>query len=97
MNPHNGTETSISAARAAGPSTSQQEQRVLHVLALARDGLTRHEIARDANLGLASVCARVNALIREKVLFEDGSKRKSPFGRDAKVVNVVKSVTRENV
>jgi predicted DNA-binding transcriptional regulator len=69
------------------PTIAHQEAVVVRAVRESIDGLTREEIAREARLLLASVCARVNTLIREGILREHGT-RKGRYGRAAAIVRV---------
>lgn len=62
--PHNGTETSMAAAKAIRDKAPTQRERVrVYIERCGMTGATRDEIARDLNLGIQSVCARVGELI----------------------------------
>jgi DNA-binding IclR family transcriptional regulator len=73
--PHNGTRTSIAAARRIQSSLADQERRVLDVLSTSPQGLTRQELADVSSLRLASVCGRANSLIGKGLVVERGTRR----------------------
>ena len=94
--PHNGTDTSISAAIEIEPHLNRLEQIVLDAIEKSVDGLTRDEITKITSLRTATVCARCNSLLKKnkvKPKFEEtGEKitRPTDSGRKAEVLYFVK-------
>lgn len=80
--PHNHTETSVAAARRVLPRVGTDKERVLAYLYGRRVtpieygstvGASRARIAADLGMPLATVCARVNELIKEGLCYEEGT------------------------
>lgn len=91
--PHNGTDTSVGAARAitrSGGSTRQEREVLACVRALGETGGTRKDIAMLTGIVESTVCARVNRMVANGVLVEDGETRVPRHGgaRPQKVVRV---------
>jgi predicted ArsR family transcriptional regulator len=84
--PHNGTATSIEAARQAQPN--RQEQTVLAYLKGFGDlGRTQDEISRGAFIPRSAVAARCNALEKRNLIHKDGT-RLTQYGRPAAVYKI---------
>lgn len=80
--PHNRTETSVAAARAVLPRVGTDKARIMRMLEALRDsdphvwqlfGASRARIAAASGIPLATVCARVNELIKEGLCYEEGT------------------------
>jgi hypothetical protein len=87
--PHNRTETSIEAAIAIQPKIKKGQQTILNAVELAPEGYTREEIATATGLPLATVCARVNELVKDKKL-----SCRMIFDPKAKPSLILKKITR---
>ncbi len=84
---HNGTLTSIEAARSVRNSSATQEAGVLeYIRAHGLHGRTRDEIAADMHLDGNSVRPRVASLIEKGLVQESGEIRRTASGRAAKVL-----------
>lgn len=91
---HNGTRTSIAAARDAAPTAGTQAARVLeYVRDAGEHGRTRCEIARALGMKEGAVCARVSVLMSDGWLHEDGSERASDVGKAVKVLKATRKTT----
>jgi hypothetical protein len=83
--------TSKAAAVQAEPRAGTDERRVLdYVAGQGSQGATRHEIAAGLHLQLATVCARVCALVQRGYLFETGETRLTESKRKAAVLRLRK-------
>lgn len=58
-------------------NTATLRSMILVILAKSKAGLTRYEIAYKTKISLSSVCGRVNELMKDQRVFEDG-KRLNP-------------------
>ncbi len=75
------------AASIEGSPAARQRQQVLGELRRRGEaGATRQELAHALGLGEASVCGRVDELIRLGEAFQAGVRRKTTSGRSAAVV-----------
>ena len=86
IGPHNYTETSRGAAVAIGPKLGHLQDLVLALFqARGRRGATNDEIARMSGLGIPTVCARRNELMKLGLIEDSGERRKTASGRNAQV------------
>lgn len=85
--PHNGTSTSIEAARSVLGTASTQEAGVYeYIRAHGLHGRTRDEIAADMHLDGNSVRPRCSSLIEKGLVEWSGELRRTGSGRAAKVL-----------
>lgn len=82
--PHNGTETSVAAAKAAAPRVGTDKRRILDVFELRGDW-TQDEIALHLFMPRSTVCARMNELEREGYVRKTNATRQTQYGRMAAV------------
>ena len=68
------------------PALSQRERVMIALLACGSHGATREELAELAEIRLASVCGRVNELLRLRMAAEIEETRTTVSGRQAAVV-----------
>jgi len=83
--PHNGTDTSIAAAIAAGPKVGTQKRLILDWVRERALGATEDEIEVHCRLLRSAVCARVNELVKEGFLRDSGQRRETRWHRPAVV------------
>ena len=84
---HNGTGTSIAAARSIVPHLNRLQLDVCSfVKDRGGDGATRDEIASGLGLKIQSICPRVAELIGRQLLRESANTRKTSAGRVARVL-----------
>lgn len=80
------SQTSKAAADSVRDSAPSQQDHVFACIRRAgKVGITRHEIAGELSIPLASVCARVNALDKKRLIRFAGF-RLSPYGRLVEVL-----------
>ena len=80
--PHNNTETSKQAAKNAKPRKGQMM--ILNQMIEAENGLTRDELAVQTGLPTATVCARVNELLKLGELMGRNTKEGKPIRRQTR-------------
>lgn len=80
--PHNGTRTSVAAARSVQPKAGTVRARVLDFVRQRGDA-TNYEIVEGLGLLLQSVCGRVNELKAAGLVRDSGKTRLTPSGREA--------------
>lgn len=68
------------------PALSQRKRVLIELVSRGSAGATREEIASATGLRLASVCGRVNELIRLGLAVENGRTRQTESLRSAAVV-----------
>lgn len=68
------------------PALTQRERVLLELVSRGIEGATREEIAAATKLRLASVCGRVNELLRLGLVVEPGATRQTESLRAAAVV-----------
>jgi len=91
--PHNGTATSRAAALALDPDwlATQCGEVYAEILKAGDEGKTRHELVIKDVRELASVCGRVDNLLKMGMIYEpEGVTRPTKSGRQAQVVRAVK-------
>jgi hypothetical protein len=89
--PHNGTATSRAAAMALDPAwqATQCGEVYVEILKAGDEGKTRHELVIKDKRELASVCGRVDNLLKMEMIYEPaGVTRPTKSGRQAQVVRV---------
>lgn len=69
--------TSVEAARLVWPRTGTQRMVVLTVIACHPEGMTDHEIAREAGLGLSTTNPRRGELVEQGWVVDSGERRAS--------------------
>ena len=85
---HDGPDTSVDAAYAAKPKSGKQRQAIYELLR-DRHGLTADEISIILDLPAQSVSARINGLAMDKLVVDNGERRKTRYGRNAIVWQVL--------
>lgn len=68
------------------PALTQRERVLAELQARGQAWATREELAESTGLRLASVCGRVNELLRLWLVIETGETRETGSGRQAAVV-----------
>jgi DNA-binding IclR family transcriptional regulator len=63
---------------------------LLAIIDAGRAGATREELAEQTGIRLASICGRVNELLRVGLVQEDGRTRLNESAREAAVVTAMK-------
>lgn len=71
------------------PKHSGHRLRILELLQVTADGLTRHELAERLQLPLATVCGRVNELKKMGEVIEPGERRTTTGKSSATVVRAI--------
>lgn len=69
------------------------EQRVKvfkSITSAGKDGITRQEIVEDTGLSINAVCGRVNELLKDNRVFEDGATRTGITGRQNLIIKAMK-------
>jgi len=61
----------------------------LAIIDAGRTGATREELAEQTGIRLASICGRVNELLRVGLVQEDGRTRLNESNREAAVVTAM--------
>ena len=79
--PHNGTDTSVAAAKAALPKAPTDAE-VIHAM-LKREPLTCHEIEAATGLKHQTASARLRGLAVAKRIIDTGARRSTDSGRMA--------------
>lgn len=92
--PDLGLQNKAETFRETEPRHSGDRLRVVQVLQRFRCGLTRHQIAEQLGVSLATVCGRVNELKRMGEVRESGERRPTENGRMATVVVWIPIVSR---
>lgn len=87
--PHNGTRTSIAAARDAASKAPGVQQRIAAALARqAFAGATRDELAVLLAVPLATICARVAGMLAAGLIRETSLRRPTRTGSQAAVLQL---------
>jgi DNA-binding MarR family transcriptional regulator len=85
--PHNGTDTSVSAAKAATPAMTGNRARVLSYI-IRYGPITQDQLADRMNMPIQSVNPRVNELARMNLIRDTGERRPTRSGKRAAVWEV---------
>jgi len=95
--PHNGTDTSVTAAVAAAPKAPTQKKQILWWIAACEGyGATEDEIEVGMGFLRSAICARVNELVKEGLLRDSGQRRETRWNRPAIVWVLTSPVTSES-
>lgn len=87
-----GSATSRAAAEAVAPRAQSQKRRILEAYALAGEyGATREEISHWQGIRQATVCPRVNELVRKGFLEPTGRERPTTSGQPAEVLQITQA------
>jgi DNA-binding MarR family transcriptional regulator len=85
--PHNGTDTSVSAAKAATPAMTARRATVLRAI-IQHGPATQEQIADRLAWPIQSVNPRVNELARMNLIRDTGERRPTRSGKRAAVWEV---------
>jgi hypothetical protein len=83
---HNGTATSIAAAKQADEATTQRNEVLQKLVFAGPHGMTRDELCAALYMGPPTICPRVSELVKSGDVIETGRRRKTRKGRDAFVL-----------
>lgn len=90
--PHNGTDTSIEAAVAAGREAPARKDAILESLACWREyGQTQDELSIALGLSRQSITGPVNALESEGSIYKTGERRRSRLGGSCAVYRLART------
>ena len=85
--PHNGTDTSVSAAKAATPAMTAKRAEVLSYI-IRYGPLTQEQLAAKLEWPIQSINPRVNELARMGAIRDTGERRPTRSGKRAAVWEV---------
>lgn len=89
--PHNGTSTSIAAAKAAGPKVGTHKREIYDLLLTG--SMTQDEVSLALYMPRSTVCARMNEMEHEGLIHKTNDVRPTQYGRMAVVYQLAKRGT----